>query len=92
MKRTALFCSALVLGAWVAGTGVASATMDMQKKAKQAGFAESTSCHYCHNEKLPKKGAVTSNDRGKWLTEQKEKKGAKEIDFTWLRDFTPPKK
>ncbi len=70
--------------------GPAQATMDMQKKAKAAGF-DATNCMYCHNEKLPKKGAVTHNDRGKWLVAQKEAKKAKEVDVTWLKEYTPPK-
>jgi hypothetical protein len=71
--------------------GTAQATLDMQKKAKAAGF-EATNCMYCHAEKMPKKGAVTENERGKWLVEQKEAKKAKEVDVTWLKDYTPPKK
>jgi hypothetical protein len=88
MKKTALFLSGLTLLAWLLP---ASATMEMQKKAKAAGVAESTNCLYCHNEKLPKKGAVTNNERGQWLVDQQKKKGAKEIDFAWLKDFTPKK-
>jgi hypothetical protein len=42
---------------------------------------------YCHNEKLPKKGAMSHNERGKWLLGQKEKKGAKEVDPAWLKDY-----
>jgi hypothetical protein len=66
------------------------ATLDTQKKAKAAGF-DAANCLYCHNEKLPKKGAVTSNDRGKWLVAEKDKRKAKEIDITWLKEYTPPK-
>jgi len=94
MKKTAAALSslALALGLVLSGARPARATMEMQKKAKEAGFKESTSCLYCHNEKLPKKGAVTNNDRGQWLADQKQKKGAKEIDVTWLKDYTPAKK
>ena len=46
----------LVVGTWLAGTGVATATLPMQKKAKELGFPV-TNCQYCHVEKLPKKGA-----------------------------------
>lgn len=56
----------------LSGAGRAHATLEMQKKAKAAGFAASTNCLYCHNEKLPKKGAVTNNDRGKWLCAEKK--------------------
>ena len=72
--------------------GPVEATVEMQKQAKAAGFAESTNCLYCHNEKLPKKGAVTNNERGQWLVEQQKKKGAKAIDFAWLKEFKPDKK
>ena len=78
---------AIVLGS----AGPASATLEMQKKAKAAGFAESSNCLYCHNEKLPKKGAATNNERGAFLASEKEKRKAKEIDFTWLKDFAPKK-
>lgn len=89
-----------VAGALITGSALAltllpttaRATLEMQKKAKAAGFAESSNCLYCHNEKLPKKGAVTNNDRGQWLVAQKEKKGAKEIDFSWLKEYRAPKK
>jgi hypothetical protein len=92
-RITAVLAAGAVAAGLVLGVpGRARATMDMQKKAKAAGFAEATTCLYCHNEKLPKKGAVTQNERGKWLVEQKEKKGAKDIDVAWLKDFTPAKK
>jgi len=81
----------LALAAFLAGTGNASATLDMQKKAKAAGFP-ATNCLYCHGEKLPKKGAVTHNDRGKFLIAEKEKHKAKEIDFSWLKEYVEPKK
>jgi hypothetical protein len=78
----------LVMGAWVAGTGVATATLPIQKKAKELGFP-ATNCQYCHVDKLPKKGATTavSNERGKWLTEQKTKRKVKEVDAAWLKDY-----
>jgi hypothetical protein len=41
---------------------------------------------------MPKKGASTLNDRGKWLVAEKEKRGAKEIDVVWLKDYPGDKK
>lgn len=76
----------LALGAFLGGAGDAWATMDLQKKAKAAGL-EATSCMYCHGEKLPKKDAHTFNDRGKWLQAEKEKRKAKEVDVSWLKDY-----
>ena len=67
------------------------ATLQMQKKAKEAGFA-ATNCQYCHNEKLPVKGKVSHNDRGAFLVKTKEEKKANEIDVAWLKDYVEPKK
>jgi hypothetical protein len=36
---------------------------------------------------MPKKGAATNNERGKWLVEEKDKRKAKEIDVNWLKDY-----
>jgi mono/diheme cytochrome c family protein len=82
----------IVLGAggWLAGARQASATVDMQKKAKGAGLAVQN-CLYCHGEKLPKKGASTLNDRGKWLMTEKDKRKAKEVDAGWLKDYVEKK-
>jgi cytochrome c553 len=90
MKRTTAALVALVGGSWLAGAGTASATLEMQKKAKAAGV-EAANCLHCHGEKLPKKGASTYNDRGKWLIAEKEKRGAKEVDGAWLKDYVEKK-
>jgi cytochrome c553 len=73
---------------WVAFTSTSSASLPMQKKAKELGIAGVTDCMSCHGEKLPKKGAMTLSDRGKWLVAEKEKRGAKEVDVAWLKDYT----
>jgi mono/diheme cytochrome c family protein len=79
--------AAAVVGTWLAGAGVANATLPMQKKAKELGITTVTNCQSCHVEKLPKKGAVTHNERGKWLIAEKEKRKAKEVDAAWLKDY-----
>jgi len=89
-SRIALAIAA-VAGAWLAGGGVATATMPMQKKAKEAGFAEATNCLYCHSEKMPKKDNVALNDRGKWLVAEKDKQKAKEVDVSWLKNYVEKK-
>ena len=79
---------------WAASMLVPSATtanLKLQKKAKELGFPVEN-CLYCHNEKLPKKDAVTHNDRGKWLIAEKEKRGVKEVDPAWLKDYPGDKK
>lgn len=84
--KSRLIATAVVLGAWMGAATPARATLPMQKAAKEAGFAV-TNCLYCHGEKLPKKGAVTHNDRGNWLLAEKDKRKAKEIDVNWLKDY-----
>jgi hypothetical protein len=78
-----------VLALCLFGAVNASATMEIRKKAKEAGF-EATSCTYCHNEKLPKKGEATHNDRGKFLVAEKAKRKAAEVDVNWLKDYKEP--
>jgi hypothetical protein len=65
--------------------------MAIQKQAKAAGVP-ADNCLYCHNEKLPKKDAVTYNDRGKWLVDEKAKRNAKAVDGAWLKDYPGDKK
>ena len=86
MRKTGAVIAVLVAAGWVAGAGLASANMTIQKKAKDAGFP-ATSCTYCHNEKLPKKDAVSHNARGQFLLAEKEKRKATEVDPTWLKDY-----
>ncbi len=79
-----------VAGAWLSLGGVASATMDMQKKAKAAGI-EANNCQYCHVDKMPKKESHEANDRGKFLVAEKERLKAKEIDVSWLKNYVEKK-
>jgi hypothetical protein len=81
-------CAALALVLTAAGP--AQATLDIQKKAKAAGYP-AASCQYCHVAKLPKKGASENNERGKFLEAQKEAKKAKEVDVAWLKDYVEKK-
>jgi hypothetical protein len=90
-SRVGVTALLLFWAGWVALSSISTATLPMQKKAKELGIAGVTDCMSCHGEKLPKKGASTLNDRGKWLVAEKEKRGAKEIDVAWLKDYTPKK-
>ncbi len=91
IERVGVGIAALAAVALLCGPRPASATLQMQKAAKEAGFTEATSCMYCHGEKLPKKDAHTMNERGKWLQAEKEKRKAKEVDVSWLKDYKPAK-
>jgi len=90
MKKTGskigLGAALLFWAGWMALSSISSATLPLQKKAKELGYP-AQNCLYCHNEKLPKKGAVTHNERGKWLIAEKEKRKAKEVDASWLKDY-----
>jgi cytochrome c553 len=90
MKKMTTALALLAGAAWLASSGTAWATIDMQKKAKEAGF-EAANCLYCHGEKLPKKGASTFNDRGKWLMAEKDKRKAKDVDVSWLKEYVEKK-
>jgi hypothetical protein len=76
----------LFWAAWMLVPSATTANLKLQKKAKELGFPVEN-CLYCHNEKLPKKDAVTHNERGKWLIAEKEKRGVKEVDPAWLKDY-----
>jgi hypothetical protein len=90
MKRkgsnVGLIAVALFWAGWMAFSSVSHATLPIQKKAKELGYP-AANCQYCHVEKLPKKGAMTHNERGKWLEAEKAKRGAKEVDAAWLKDY-----
>jgi hypothetical protein len=90
-SRIALTVMALFWAGWILVSSTSTATLPMQKKAKELGFPVEN-CLYCHNEKLPKKGAVTHNARGEWLIAEKGKRGAKEVDPAWLKDYPGDKK
>jgi mono/diheme cytochrome c family protein len=90
MKKTLATAIAFTAAAWIFGAGSASATIEMQKQAKAAGL-EVQNCLYCHGEKLPKKGASTYNERGKWLMAEKDKRKAKAVDVSWLKDYVEKK-
>lgn len=80
----------LAVVTWLSANSV-SATVPIQMKARQLGYP-AQNCLYCHGEKLPKKGAMTHNDRGKWLVAEKKKRNAKDVDPAWLKDYVEPAK
>jgi hypothetical protein len=85
-SKVGLIAVALFRAGWMAFSSVSHATLPIQKKAKELGYP-AANCQYCHVEKLPKKGAVSHNERGKWLLAEKAKRGAKEVDAAWLKDY-----
>ena len=91
VSRLGLAVIALFSVGWLVLSGYSSADMNIQKQAKAAGV-KVDNCLYCHNEKTPKKDAVTHNDRGKWLVDEKAKRGASAVDGAWLKDYPGDKK
>ena len=89
--RALAIATATAGAVFLLGARPVHATLEFQKAAKEAGFAEATNCMYCHAEKLPKKGVATFNERGKWLVDQKAAKKAEKVDVTWLKEYKPAK-
>jgi len=57
----------------------------MKEKAKATGMAEGN-CLACHGANIP----IGLNHRGEWLVAEKARRGAKECDMAWLKDFKEP--
>lgn len=58
-------------------------------KAKSAGMP-AKNCQYCHVSAMPKKDSYKPedlNERGKWMVDEKEKRKAKDVDVSWLKDY-----
>ncbi|MGH9365824.1 MAG: hypothetical protein ACRD1B_11265 [Thermoanaerobaculia bacterium] len=92
-RKTRLGAVAVLLfwSGWLLLGGTSRATLPTQKQAKEAGIPAGN-CQYCHIEKLPKKGEITHNERGKWLVAEKAKRKAKDVDGAWLKDYPGDKK
>jgi mono/diheme cytochrome c family protein len=54
----------------------------MHKKAHDLGMTDGN-CLACHGTKIP----AALNRRGEWLVAEKARRGAKEFDMAWLRDY-----
>ncbi len=65
----------------------AQAKIPFVKKAQELGYTDAKNCQYCHVDKMPKKGASTPNERGKFLIAMKAKNKAAEVDVAWLKDY-----
>ncbi|MDI1248080.1 MAG: hypothetical protein PSV13_04270 [Lacunisphaera sp.] len=74
----------LLLAALLAGPLQAKLAWNKKARVYDAGV---TSCASCHVNEKPKKKDEPLTERGKWLLEQKEKRQAKEMDLSWLKDY-----
>jgi mono/diheme cytochrome c family protein len=57
----------------------------MKKKAKDLKMADGN-CLACHGANIPAK----LNLMGEWLVSEKGRRGAKECDMAWLKDYKEP--
>jgi Zn-finger protein len=57
----------------------------MHQKAKDLKMADGN-CLACHGGKIP----IGLNQRGEWLVAEKGRRGAKECDMAWLKDYKEP--
>jgi len=57
----------------------------MKQKARSVGMSEGN-CLACHGKDIPAK----LNARGDWLAAERVKRGAKEANMAWLRDYKEP--
>jgi hypothetical protein len=74
---------------WGAIAVPASATPQMVKQAKDAGFP-AQNCQYCHTVAVPKKEGFKPeelNERGKYLLSEKDKQKAKDVKVEWLKNY-----
>jgi len=64
---------------------------EMARRARIVGF-DPRNCQGCHGSKLAAKlgDREALSDRGKWLLDQKTKRGAKAVDGAWLKEYVPP--
>ncbi len=84
LKPSLKVIAGLTLVALLAGPLQAKLAWNKKARAFDAGVTGCTSCHV--NEK-PKKKGEPLGERGKWLLEQKEKRQAKDMDLSWLKDY-----
>ena len=67
----------------------AAASPQLLTEAKKEGMP-AQNCQYCHVSKLPKKDSFKPddlNERGKWLTAEKDKQKAKDVKADWLKGY-----
>ena len=57
----------------------------MKKKARTLAMSDGN-CLACHGKDIPAK----LNARGDWLATERVKRGAKQADMAWLRDYREP--
>lgn len=58
-------------------------SVDVMKQKAKALHVSDGNCLACHGANVPSK----LNERGRWLVAEKTRRGAKQCDMAWLRDY-----
>jgi mono/diheme cytochrome c family protein len=61
-------------------------SIDVMKERAKGLHMSDGNCLACHGANIPAK----LNDRGHWLVAEKTRRGAKQLDMAWLRDYKEP--
>ena len=83
VKRPVLL-AAFALGLVAVMTVGIDAKPEYFERAKELGYP-AQDCTYCHTKPA---GGAGWNARGTWLRSQKKARRAKEVDVSWLKDYT----
>ena len=82
-KNVITLVTAIAFASLLAAPLQAKLTYVKKAKPHDAGV---TGCISCHSKEKPKKGDPLK-ERGQWLVDQKTVRKAKDIDFSWLKDY-----
>lgn len=85
MKSDTVRRLCVTLALLFAATAPLNAKMAWNKKSKELDPGV-TGCISCHEKEKPKKNEPLT-ERGIWLMDEMEKRGAKKIDLAWLKDY-----
>jgi hypothetical protein len=81
---------------WLLAAGVYSAMFMVERASGNPAFVKPLrdlgypieNCQYCHLDKSPQRERPHAvNSRGRWLWSEKQRRGVRKIDPTWLKDY-----
>ena len=92
LSKLLVLCAVVLVGLVVVASvpdtsSTALASKEMYKAAKDLFGKDVKGCKHCHVKALPKEDSHDNNEVGDWLVQQKEERGAEEIDVAWLEDY-----
>ena len=83
----------MVAGTWLAGAGVANATLPIQKKAKELGFKSVVELPVLSRREAAQEGGRDPQRHGEVARRRRrtKRKATKEVDAAWLKDYVEKK-